>query len=1265
MWYNNIYYVLILLCNFLGPTFQYNLDLESYNQHYGNSGSMFGFSVVLHRYFNKNWVIVGAPKTHHSFNLTGVERPGAVYRCDLQETNRCILIPFDSKGNQYNDRNEKVDTKSDQWLGATISSGGENGPVVACAPRYVFHTMQPSKVERIEPVGTCFTATKNFTVFTEYSPCRTNFWGYHRQGSCQAGFSAAISKSGNRLFIGAPGSWYWQGQTYSFDVMDRRTIVYATRESYSSDDDSYLGYSMVAGDFDNDGEEDVAVGMPRGAELLGKIAIYKWNMANTLNITGKQIGAYFGYALCTADVDGDKLDDLIIGAPMYAEPNNEGKYDVGRVYIMLQKQNNKFQIVHHRDGLKSRSRFGTAVTNLGDINQDGFGDFAVGAPYDGNHGRGAVYVFHGSRDGPLKKHSQVIYAEDILTSNYPRTFGFSLAGGLDMDGNLYPDLAVGAYDSDTVFVFKARPVAVVEASTQFHLPNKLINLEHKACVSRRDGKKLACTEIESCWRYDGVNLPPALDFDVSWLLDAKNLKNPRMFFIENEGKNLQNSTIRLEYGKKLCRRQMIYVIENIRDKLTPLEVEMRYQLYSNRVKPSIRERRSILTPVIDQNREIIQRDSINIQKNCGPDNICYPDLHLTVKTIDKFLLGSNVPLEVEILITNGGEDAFETSFYMTVPNDLNFRKLQEISTETPISCTTLKDIANYTLKCDIGNPFTSGKVANFKVIMMPSEKAQMTPSYNFYIEANSTNPEREGSQFDNVIKKSINVWVKTDVVIEGTSNPDLAHYSASKYKSLENATSENDLGPHLVHIYNLRNNGPSAFEEAILYIHWPHQTLAGKTLMYVMNKPETSGNIVCDPFPFINVRELEYDISLSSKSYLHSTGAIETSSSSSSGGIRVQQSYGSVSSHGAQSTNRILTEEQKRKFAEEEKTESTGDASLVHSQRAEETSNRKDDKGYSTYHTTSWRSEVGPDGKPVVITTVRNKTFVSDDQGKTRVFEHTTEFYNNLNYDRPMSRYTSHSSKDQEFVAPINYELSPSTASHHGTRFNFNVVEKNELDTSDPVFHNDGARSSQGFVRTHEVHGSGHPYVTHESYNSAISRRPSAQNFESYNYNEDNRRSKRQVLIDNNETIELCRTVKCATFRCVVNNLGKDDGVWIAIRARLVAETLKDLAENVPINISTLAIAQITKLPYIGRPGENIIKSHEIFFKAIPEPIPPIDTVPLWVVVLSACAGAIILLLLVFLLYKCGFFKRNRPVSNHQERQPLNSRNGYHGDEHL
>lgn len=60
--------------------------------------------------------------------------------------------------------------------------------------------------------------------------------------------------------------------------LETRPAVFRTREGRQQDDDSYLGYSTIVGDFLGNGEQGIAVGMPRGAELHGKV----WR--NTLNI---------------------------------------------------------------------------------------------------------------------------------------------------------------------------------------------------------------------------------------------------------------------------------------------------------------------------------------------------------------------------------------------------------------------------------------------------------------------------------------------------------------------------------------------------------------------------------------------------------------------------------------------------------------------------------------------------------------------------------------------------------------------------------------------------------------------------------------------------------------------------------------------------------------------------------------------------------------------------------------------------------------------
>lgn len=969
----------------------FNVDTVNYVFHNGTNSSMFGFSIALHKEGGRSWVIVGAPKTDTSYFQDKVKNGGAVFQCETTTDAKCSIIRFDEKGHTKNFQGDQIDTKSNQWFGATVVSGGVDGPVLACAPRYVYHMPWPRKVERIEPVGTCFMATNNFRNFTEYSPCRTIYWGYHRQGSCQAGLSASLTKDSERLFIGAPGSWYWQGQIYSINPRvsypykpsryyvfgdqpnikeDERGQIYSydaknpskygvfsTGESTAVEDYAYKGYSMTSGDFNGDGVQDVAVGMPRGGGLLGKVLIYNWKMENQKNITGEQIGAYFGYALCSVDVDGDKLDDLIIGAPMHTESNNEGKFEMGRIYIVYQDKTDKFDLLHTRDGVNSRARFGLALTSLQDINLDGYGDFAVGAPYDGPYGQGVVYIYHGSRNGVREKPSQIIHPQNVYGLAYIgiKTFGFALHGGVDIDNNAYPDLVIGAYESDKVFLFRSRPVARIEASTDFEAASKLISLDDKKCRTMNDYKEVTCTTIKSCLKFNGVNLPEAVDVAVSWVLDAKKLRNPRMFFLTDEGKNIRNTTMRLYHNSTECKSEKVYIVDNVRDKLTPLEVEMHYKLRPRKTSyPTVtRKPRSILEPVIDETFGIMQKDSINIQKNCGPENICKPNLKLEITTLDNYLLGSKDLLIIEVLITNFGQDAFEASFYMTLPELVDFKKIEKIGglRDTPITCTVPTPANNNVLKCDIGNPLAADKVVNFKVIMKPTARFGMKPSFEFYMEANSTNPEDLDNRKDNSFTKTIGVWVETELSIEGTSLPEYFHYDISQYEYIDIATRENQIGPQVVHIYNIFNNGPSTIEETEIYLVVPYKTKAGDILMYILNETETSDNIYCEKIA-VNERNLELDEQLSQKSYLESVAAIVKSSTyhhQSQHGERGQsttnvtvQTYNASSSSGSGYTytssayGKNLTEAQKKQLDAEQNIESTGDSSDMHIQRDKE-----------------------------------------------------------------------------------------------------------------------------------------------------------------------------------------------------------------------------------------------------------------------------------------------------------------------------------------
>lgn len=74
------------------------------------------------------------------------------------------------------------------------------------------------------------------------------------------------------------------------------------------------------------------------------------------------------------------------------------------------------------------------------------------------------------------------------------------------------------------------------------------------------------------------------------------------------------------------------------------------------------------------------------------------------------------------------------------------------------------------------------------------------------------------------------------------------------------------------------------------------------------------------------------------------------------------------------------------------------------------------------------------------------------------------------------------------------------------------------------------------------------------------------------------------------------------------------------------------------MTLSTMMVARVSKLPYIGKPEDQPVKSHEVFTTIVSKDVDSKpDVVPLWVVVLSAVAGTLILLLLIYLLYVVSF----------------------------
>ena len=119
-----------------------------------------------------------------------------------------------------------------------------------------------------------------------------------------------------------------------------RLDLFTTEEGPESEDNTYLGYSLALGHFTGDSHPDIAVGMPRGSNLTGKVIFLTGTTMEQLhNLTGNQVGAYFGHAVAVSDVNGDGLDDVIIGAPLHTDFSlTDGRYETGRIYVVYQNK---------------------------------------------------------------------------------------------------------------------------------------------------------------------------------------------------------------------------------------------------------------------------------------------------------------------------------------------------------------------------------------------------------------------------------------------------------------------------------------------------------------------------------------------------------------------------------------------------------------------------------------------------------------------------------------------------------------------------------------------------------------------------------------------------------------------------------------------------------------------------------------------------------------------------------------------------------------
>jgi hypothetical protein len=296
------------------------------------------------------------------------------------------------------------------------------------------------------------------------------------------------------ILIGAPKAGYVPGfeagQGKAYLVLGRPRLEFpSTPISMKAPGASFLGCRQgsmsgrqvqTAGDVNGDGFDDFLIsGWQCGTNLRGEAYLFlgksyiDWGIDFPMEqadavFKGENDFDYASYYSSTAgDVNGDGYDDFLITATR----NDEGGMDSGQVYLILGRpeadwgQNFSLALADasfHGEGVEDH--LGRSTACAGDVNNDGFDDFMIGAidSDDGGENAGEVYLFLGSRvirwgrDTPVSQASASFIGEVAGDE-----LGRRVAGAGDVNGDGFADMIFGAAANDQVATYAGKTYLIL------------------------------------------------------------------------------------------------------------------------------------------------------------------------------------------------------------------------------------------------------------------------------------------------------------------------------------------------------------------------------------------------------------------------------------------------------------------------------------------------------------------------------------------------------------------------------------------------------------------------------------------------------------------------------------------------------------------------------------------------------------------------------------------------------------------------------------
>ncbi|KAF6339544.1 integrin subunit alpha 7 [Rhinolophus ferrumequinum] len=878
----------------------FNLDVMGALRKEGEPGSLFGFSVALHRQLQprpQSWLLVGAPQ---ALALPGQQanRTGGLFACPLSlEETDCFRVDIDRGADV------QKESKENQWLGVSVRSQGPGGKIVTCAHRYEARQRVDQMLETRDVIGRCFVLSQDLAIRDEldggeWKFCEGRPQGHEQFGFCQQGAAAAFSPDSHYLLFGAPGTYNWKGTARvelcaqgSADLAHLDDGPYEAGGEKEQDPrlipvpaNSYFGFSIDSGKSLVRAEElSFVAGAPR-ANHKGAVVILRKDSASRLvpevMLSGERLTSGFGYSLAVADFNNDGWADLVVGAPYFFERQEELG---GAVYVYMNQGGHWAGVSPLRLCGSPDSMFGISLAVLGDLNQDGFPDIAVGAPFDAD---GKVFIYHGSSLGVVVKPSQVLEGEAVGI----KSFGYSLSGGLDVDGNHYPDLLVGSL-ADTAVLFRARPV--LHVSYEVFIAPRTIDLEQPNCA----GGHLVCVDLRVCFSYVAVPSSYSPIVALDYVLDGdtdRRLRGqvPRVTFLNrgpDDPKHQASGTVWLKHQHdRVCGDTMFQLQENVKDKLRAIVVTLSYSLQTPRLRRQAPgQGLPPVAPILNAYQPSTQRAEIHfLKQGCGEDKICQSNLQLVHArfcarvsntefqplpmdadgTTALFALSGQPVIGLELEVTNlpsdpaqpqaDGDDAHEAQLLISLPASLHYSGVRALDPMEKPLCLSNENASR--VECELGNPMKRGAQITFYLILSTSGITIETTELEVELLL-ATISEQELHP----VSVRAHVFIELPLSIAGVAIPQQLFFSGV-VQGESAMKSEKDVGSKVKYEVTVSNQGQSlnTLGSAFLNIMWPHEIANGKWLLYPMRVELEGGQGpgkkgLCSPRP--NILHLNVD----------------------------------------------------------------------------------------------------------------------------------------------------------------------------------------------------------------------------------------------------------------------------------------------------------------------------------------------------------------------------------------------------------------------